>query len=69
MKIKPKVFTGSRSAEITYEKDFEKMCIAITQNLHLQTGGMTVFQFYNAHEHLLSESNKQKKRMARIKKH
>ena len=68
MRVKPKVFTGKNSAEITYDKDFDKMCIAITQNLQLQVEGMTVMQFYNAYEHLLDESKNQKKRMARMKR-
>lgn len=69
MRSRPKVFSGKNSAEIAYDKDFERICIAITQNLQMQVDGMTVMQFYNAYEHLVDEGKRQRKRMARIKRH
>lgn len=54
---KPKVFSGKESAEIAYDKQFEEMCLFLTQELSVEIDNMTVLQFYNSFEYL----KKQKK--------
>lgn len=44
---KPITFSGSESAEIAYDKQFETMCTLIAQKVGLDAKKMTVLQFYN----------------------
>lgn len=44
----PKMFIGSESVEIKYDKQFESMCLLIAQKVGLDAKKMTVLQFYNA---------------------
>lgn len=49
----PKKFGGSSdSAEVRYEKEFEDMCIMISDNLKVEPKEMTVLSFYNSFEFL-----------------
>lgn len=48
---KPQPFTGSDSMEIQYDKQFENMCLTLSQHLHvLQPKQYTVLEYYNAFE-------------------
>lgn len=49
---KPKVFQGSDSVEIRYDKQFESMRLLLSQKMNVATGDMTVLQFYNAAENM-----------------
>lgn len=49
---KPFVFEGEDNAEIRYDKEFEKMCLLLSQQLHIDPKAMTVLEFYNAFEFL-----------------
>lgn len=44
----PKVYMGSESVEIKYDKQFENACLLIAQKTSLDAKKMTVLQFYNA---------------------
>lgn len=44
----PKSFTGSKSVEIKYDKQFENACLIVSQKLNTDARKMTVLQFYNA---------------------
>lgn len=46
----PKIFTGSESVEVKYDKQFESMCLLIAQEIHVDAKKMTTLQFYNAIE-------------------
>ena len=61
MLIKPRIFSGKRSAEIAYDKQFEEMCLVLSQNLQVQPQRMTVLQFYNAFEYLKKQTKKNKR--------
>lgn len=61
MLIKPRIFSGKRSAEIAYDKQFEEMCLVLSQNLQVQPQRMTVLQFYNAFEYLKKQAKKNKR--------
>lgn len=48
----PKIFFGKDSAEIQYDKQFEDMCLYLTQELSINVDNMNVLQFYNSFEYL-----------------
>lgn len=49
---KPKKFTGSESVEIEYDKQFETMCLTISEHLHKDAKKMTVMEYYNAYNYI-----------------
>lgn len=49
---KPKTFTGAGSAEIAFDRNFETLCLSLSEQLHIQPKGMTVLEFYNAFAYL-----------------
>ena len=57
---KPRIFSGAKSAEIEYDKQFEEMCLILTHNLQVQPYSMTVLQFYNAFDYLKKLSARSK---------
>ena len=58
---KPRIFSGKKSVEIAYDKQFEEMCLILSQNLQIHTQDMTVLQFYNAFEYLQKQAKKMKR--------
>lgn len=48
----PQVFTGTDSVEIQYDKQFENMCLLLSQNLHVDPKRFTVLEYYNAFEYI-----------------
>lgn len=44
----PKLFMGSESVEVKYDKQFESACLLISQKANMDAKRMTVLQFYNA---------------------
>lgn len=52
----PQTFEGEKSVEIKYDKQFNTLCINITQQLGLNTESMTVLQFYNAVETMKNQA-------------
>ena len=62
---KPKVFTGADSMEISHDKQFERMCLLLSQHLNVNPKQYTVLEFYNAFEYMqemLKEQAKKGKR-------
>jgi hypothetical protein len=57
---KPKVFYGRKSIEISYDKEFEEMCIILSQNIQTDPHGMSVLQFYNAFDYLKKQTKRKK---------
>lgn len=49
---KPHVFAGSDNLEIQHDKNFERMCVTISQYLHVDPKNYTVLEFYNAFEYV-----------------
>ena len=48
---KPQPFNGSESMEIQYDKQFENMCLTLSQHLHVPNPKQyTVLEYYNAFE-------------------
>ena len=61
----PAAFTGSGSAEIRHDKQFEEMCLLLAQNLNVQPKGMTVMEYYCAFERLQEEARKARRQAAK----
>lgn len=50
---KPCKFTGQDNTEVAYDKQFDKMCLIISQNLHVvDPKKYTVMEYYNAFEYI-----------------
>lgn len=58
--IKPRRFDGNGSAEIQYDREFETMSLAMTQQLHVDVKKMTVLEYYNAYDYLREQGKKMK---------
>lgn len=50
--IRPRIFSGKKSVEIEYDKQFESMCLLLTKELSINIANTSVLQFYNAFEYL-----------------
>ena len=60
----PQEFTGSDGVEIKHDRQFENMCLILSQNLHVDPKKFTVLEYYNAFEYIkeqAKEANRQKK--------
>jgi hypothetical protein len=49
---KPHSFNGSNSVEIKHDKEFEDMCLLLSEKLHIDLKKFTVLEYYNAFEYL-----------------
>lgn len=49
---KPKCFTGADNIEITHDISFEKMCVTLSQYLHVNAKEYSVMEFYSAYAYL-----------------
>ena len=58
---KPKTFTGRSSLEIEYDKQFEDMCLIISQHMHLTAKSMTVLEYYNAYQYINRQAKAQQR--------
>lgn len=58
---KPGVFSGPGSIEITYDKQFDRMCIVLSQHLHVDPKRYTVMEYYNAFEYIQEMIKEQRK--------
>ena len=44
----PQTFSGSESVEIQFDRQFENLCLALSEQLHVRPKEYTVLEFYNA---------------------
>lgn len=63
----PKVFIGSESVEVKYDKQFESTCLLIAQKTNMDTRKMTVLQFYNAIDNIKAQAEAEAKSLKRNK--
>lgn len=47
--------------EVEYDKQFDKMCLLLSQHLNVEPKKMTVLEYYNAFEYIKDEAKKKKK--------
>lgn len=50
--VKPKEFTGQQAFGVRHDKGYEKMCLLISSQLHVNAKQMTVMEYYVANEYL-----------------
>ena len=58
----PRSFEGSDGAEVQYDRQFENMCLVISQNLHTDPKKMNVLEYYNAFDYVQEQARKAKHR-------
>lgn len=46
--FKPQSFEGRESAEIAFDRQFENLCLVLSEQLHVEPKKYTVLEFYNA---------------------
>lgn len=54
----PQEFSGSDGVEIRQDRQFENMCLTLSQNLHVDPKKFTVLEYYNAFEYIKEQSRK-----------
>lgn len=54
----PQEFTGSDGVEIKHDRQFENMCLILSQNLHVDPKKFTVLEYYNAFEYIKEQAKK-----------
>lgn len=64
----PKIYTGSESVEIKYDKQFESTCLLIAQKTNTDARKMTVLQFYNAVDNIKAQAEAEAKRLKQNKR-
>ena len=64
----PKVFIGSESVEVKYDKQFESTCLLIAQKTNMDARKMTVLQFYNAIDNMKAQAEAEAKSLKKHKK-
>ena len=64
----PKVFIGSESVEVKYDKQFESTCLLIAQKTNMDARKMTVLQFYNAIDNIKAQAEAEAKSLNKHKK-
>jgi len=65
---KPKLFTGSNSIEVLYDKQFENACVVISQKTNMHAKNMTTLEFYNVLENLKKQSEEEQKSLKNKRK-
>lgn len=64
----PKVFIGSESVEVKYDKQLESTCLLIAQKTNMDARKMTVLQFYNAIDNIKAQAEAEAKSLKKHKK-
>jgi hypothetical protein len=54
----PQVYSGSDGVEIKHDRQFENMCLILSQNLHVDPKRFTVLEYYNAFEYIKEQAKK-----------
>lgn len=57
----PKTFAGSDGVEIKFDREFENLCLVLSEQLHVKPKEYTVLEFYNAFD-FVKERTKQAER-------
>lgn len=57
----PQEYSGSDGVEIKQDRQFENMCLLLSQNLHVDSKKFTVLEYYNAFEYIKEQTKKANK--------
>ena len=63
----PKVFSGSEGVEIQFDRQFENLCLILSEQLHVKPKEYTVMEFYNAFEFVVQRGKDAEKAQKRAK--
>lgn len=58
---KPQSFTGPDGVEVQFDRQFEDLCLALSEQLHVEPKKYTVLEFYNAFDFIRERAKKAKK--------
>ena len=57
----PDCFTGSAGVEVRFDRQFEDLCLALSEHLHVEPKGCSVLAFYNAFDLLQERARAQQR--------
>ena len=66
--VKPKVFSGKKSAEVLFEKEFENMCLYLRDELKCNPINMNTLEFFNAFEYIKKYKHKDGRKSPKIQR-
>lgn len=61
--VKPRIFHGRENAEVRYDKNFEKLCIALSEYTNANVKALTVAEFYSLYEYAKEMAKKQQRNL------
>ena len=61
----PKSFTGSNGVEIQFDRQFENLCLALSEQLHVEPKKYSVLEFYNAFDFVKERAKQAEKAQKR----
>lgn len=64
----PKVFAGSDGVEIQFDREFENLCLVLSEQLHVRPKEYTVLEFYNAFDFVKERAKQAEKAQKRANK-
>lgn len=62
---KPQLFNGPESVEIQFDRQFENLCLVLSEQLHVKPKEYTVLEFYNAFDFIQERAKKVEKAQKR----
>ena len=63
--VNPRKYTGSEGMEVQYDKQFENLCLSLSEQLHVRPKQMAVFEFYTAFELIRDKAKELQKQIKR----
>lgn len=63
----PKAFAGSDSVEIQFDRQFENLCLVLSEQLHVKPKDYSVLEFYNAFDFVKERAKQAEKAQKRAK--
>ena len=64
----PKNFAGSESVEIQFDRQFENLCLVLSEQLHVKPKEYTVLEFYNAFDFVQERARQAERAQKRANK-
>ena len=64
----PKTFSGTESAEIQFDRQFENICLVLSEQLHVKPKEYSVLEFYNAFDFVQERAKQAEKAQKRANK-
>lgn len=63
----PKSFAGSDGVEIQFDRQFENLCLVLSEQLHVKPKEYSVLEFYNAFDFVKERAKQAEKAQKRVK--